>query len=104
MFTDAGPHLPGFHSQPWNYKMCISRDSFNKFTFASACDTDFYTFTVRHYMYVTVFIKLLSLSEAEKQFSISHIKLAIYVRGVLGNKCAGHHNLKTVKSREIMFK
>jgi hypothetical protein len=27
-----------------------------------------------------------------------------YVRGVLGNKCAGHHNLKTVKMREIMFK
>ncbi len=23
------------------------------------------------------------------------------VRGVLGNKCAGHHNLKTVKIREI---
>jgi hypothetical protein len=26
------------------------------------------------------------------------------VRGVLGNKCAGHHNLKTVKIREIMLK
>jgi hypothetical protein len=26
------------------------------------------------------------------------------VRGVLGNKCAGHHNLKTVKIREIMWK
>ncbi len=26
------------------------------------------------------------------------------VRGVLGNKCAGHHNLKTVKIREIMCK
>ncbi len=23
---------------------------------------------------------------------------------VLGNKCAGHHNLKTVKIREIMLK
>jgi hypothetical protein len=27
-----------------------------------------------------------------------------YIRGVLGNKCAGHHNLKTVKIREIMLK
>ncbi len=26
------------------------------------------------------------------------------VRGVLGNKCAGHHNLKTVKIRELMCK
>jgi hypothetical protein len=26
------------------------------------------------------------------------------LRGVLGNKCAGHHNLKTVEIREIMFK
>jgi hypothetical protein len=26
----------------------------------------------------------------------------ILVRGVLGNKCAGHHNLKRVKIREIM--
>jgi hypothetical protein len=26
----------------------------------------------------------------------------VQVRGVLGNKCAGHHNLKTVKIREIM--
>jgi hypothetical protein len=26
------------------------------------------------------------------------------LRGVLGNKCAGHHNLKTVNIREIMFK
>jgi hypothetical protein len=25
-----------------------------------------------------------------------------HVRGVLGNKCAGHHNLKTVKIREMM--
>jgi hypothetical protein len=25
-----------------------------------------------------------------------------YLRGVLGNKCAGHHNLKRVKVREIM--
>jgi hypothetical protein len=25
-----------------------------------------------------------------------------HLRGVLGNKCAGHHNLKTVKIREIM--
>jgi hypothetical protein len=24
------------------------------------------------------------------------------VRGVLGNKCAGHHNITTVKVREIM--
>ncbi len=27
---------------------------------------------------------------------------AAQVRGVLGNKCAGHHNLKTVKFREMM--
>jgi hypothetical protein len=27
-----------------------------------------------------------------------------YVRGVLGNKCAGQHNLKTVQIREIMLK
>ncbi len=26
------------------------------------------------------------------------------VRGVLGNKCAGHHDLKTVQIREIMCK
>ncbi len=26
------------------------------------------------------------------------------VRGVLGNKCAGQHNLKTVQIREIMWK
>ncbi len=26
------------------------------------------------------------------------------VRGVLGNKCAGPHNLKTVQIREIMWK
>jgi hypothetical protein len=26
------------------------------------------------------------------------------IRGVLGNKCAGHHNLKTVKIIEIMLK
>ncbi len=27
-----------------------------------------------------------------------------HVRGVLGNKCTGHHNLKTIKIREIMCK
>ncbi len=26
------------------------------------------------------------------------------IRGVFGNKCAGHHNLKTVQIREIMWK
>jgi hypothetical protein len=26
------------------------------------------------------------------------------VRGVLGNKCAGHHSLKTVKIREMVLK
>ncbi len=26
------------------------------------------------------------------------------IRGVLGNKCAGQHNLKTVQIREIMWK
>jgi hypothetical protein len=45
LFTDAGPHLTGFHSQPWKYKMCISGNSFNKCTrtptFALVCDTDF---------------------------------------------------------------
>ncbi len=30
--------------------------------------------------------------------------IELYIRGVLGNKCAGHHNLKTVKIREIMCK
>jgi hypothetical protein len=30
--------------------------------------------------------------------------VVFYVRGVLGNKCAGHHNLKTAKIREIMCK
>ncbi len=33
-----------------------------------------------------------------------HSPHACLVRGVLGNKCAGHHNLKTVKIREILFK
>jgi hypothetical protein len=28
----------------------------------------------------------------------------IRVRGVLGNKCAGHHNLKTVEITDIMRK
>jgi hypothetical protein len=28
----------------------------------------------------------------------------IHVRGVLGNKCAGQHNLKTVQIRGIMWK
>ncbi len=28
----------------------------------------------------------------------------VNLRGVLGNKCAGHHNLKTVKIREIVWK
>ncbi len=27
--------------------------------------------------------------------------LKVHVRGVLGNKCAGHHNLKTVHFREL---
>jgi hypothetical protein len=27
---------------------------------------------------------------------------ALYVRGVLGNKCAGHYNLKTVHFRETL--
>ncbi len=26
------------------------------------------------------------------------------IRGVLGNKCAGHHNLKTVQIRDIVWK
>ncbi len=30
------------------------------------------------------------------------IRTGMGVRGVLGNKCAGHHNLKTVKVREMM--
>jgi hypothetical protein len=28
----------------------------------------------------------------------------VHVRGVLGNKCAGQQNLKTVQIREIMWK
>ncbi len=28
----------------------------------------------------------------------------LHIRGVLGNKCAGQHNLKTVDIREIMWK
>jgi hypothetical protein len=28
----------------------------------------------------------------------------VHVRGVLGNKCAGQHNLKTVQIREIVWK
>ncbi len=27
-----------------------------------------------------------------------------HLRGVLGNKCAGQHNLKTVEIREMMWK
>ena len=34
--------------------------------------------------------------------SQSWVENTLNVRGVLGNKCAGHHNLKTVKIREIM--
>ncbi len=30
-------------------------------------------------------------------------RLIIYIRGVLGNKCAGHHNLKTVHFREVVL-
>ncbi len=36
--------------------------------------------------------------------SVVSLVLVLHVRGVLGNKCAGHHNLKTVQMREIMFK
>jgi hypothetical protein len=39
-----------------------------------------------------------------KAYLIDLPKLLACVRGVLGNKCAGHHNLKTVQMREIMFK
>jgi hypothetical protein len=30
----------------------------------------------------------------------THLIFRCYLRGVLGNKCAGHHNLKTVHFRE----
>ncbi len=34
---------------------------------------------------------------------LSHSNI-LNVLGVLGNKCAGQHNLKTVQIREIMWK
>jgi hypothetical protein len=37
-------------------------------------------------------------------FTVSNIYYTVQVRGVLGNKCAGQHNLKTVEIREIMWK
>ncbi len=41
-----------------------------------------------------------------QRYSINSINTQVYpiVRGVLGNKCAGHHNLKTVKIRETRWK
>jgi hypothetical protein len=42
------------------------------------------------------------ISGSQSQFQ-HHVCVSVSdLRGVLGNKCAGHHNLKTVKIRETM--
>jgi hypothetical protein len=41
---------------------------------------------------------------AFKYFKTFIFGIGPHIRGVLGNKCAGHHNSKTVKMREIVLK
>jgi hypothetical protein len=45
-----------------------------------------------------------SSTSPNRVFTLQGIILKKCVRGVLGNKCAGYHNLKTGKIREIVWK
>ena len=47
-------------------------------------------------------LKGASLQYQDKDPGRPAFRYAMHVRGVLGNKCAGQHNLKTVQIREIV--